>query len=311
PIHHPRLFLNTPSLSSLLYTPIFCFHPLSISYLLAPIVSIEHSHRIQALSGTNYTTWAEEMKALLRSKGLWMLVDGRETRPSAAGKEQTKWDLEQDKAAGELMLNLHHDQRVHIREHQDNPAAAWTALKALYVQQKPGTYFVAYDKFFSIWKHQEEFLSAVTARVDQAMSRIQELHPSSFTLKDLDDELSCMAMIRSLGKDYYHFTPSLSLLSTLDKSTIKAAFQAEYINCRPSPDGTEPISGDSVLAATAGACGCSPNAPCDFCEKPGHCDHKCYARQRAKEAHKASKHSGKGKRANQAQGGVDLLEHGI
>ncbi|KIJ19453.1 hypothetical protein PAXINDRAFT_36378, partial [Paxillus involutus ATCC 200175] len=102
----------------------------------------------------------------------------------------------------------------------------------LYVQQKPGTHFVAYDELFSIRKRQEESLSAVTARVDQAMSRIQELCPSTFTLKDLDNELFCMAMIHSLGKDYYHFTSSLSLLSTLDKSTIKAAFQAKDINCR-------------------------------------------------------------------------------
>ncbi|KIJ09221.1 hypothetical protein PAXINDRAFT_25082, partial [Paxillus involutus ATCC 200175] len=93
-----------------------------------------------------------------------------------------------------------------------------------------GTRFVAYDEFFSIRKRQEESLSAVTARVDQVMSRIQELRPSAFTLKDLDDELACMAMSHSLGKDSYHFTSSLSLLSTLDKSTIKATFQAEDIN---------------------------------------------------------------------------------
>ncbi|KIJ09343.1 hypothetical protein PAXINDRAFT_17563 [Paxillus involutus ATCC 200175] len=247
-------------------------------------MSTEHSHHIQALSGTNYSTWAEEMKALLRSKGLWMLADGRETTSSAAGEEQTKWDL---------------------KEHQDDPAATWTALKALYVQQKPGTCFVAYDEFFSIRKRQEESLSAVTARVEQSMSRIQELHPSTFTLKDVNNELFYMAMIHSLGKDYYHFTSSLSLLSTLDKSTVKAAFQAEDINCQPCPDGAEPVSGDYVLAAAAGTCGCSPNVPCNFCEKPGHCNHKCYARQCAKEAHKASKHSGKGKRANQAQGSAN------
>ncbi|KAF8834990.1 hypothetical protein BDN67DRAFT_913805, partial [Paxillus ammoniavirescens] len=87
------------------------------------------------------------------------------------------------------------DQRVHIREYQDDLAAAWTIIKTLYVQQKPGTCFVAYDEFFSIRKCQEESLSAVTARVEQSMSRIQELHLSTFTLKDLNDKLSCMAMI--------------------------------------------------------------------------------------------------------------------
>ncbi|KIJ17299.1 hypothetical protein PAXINDRAFT_73827 [Paxillus involutus ATCC 200175] len=54
------------------------------------------------------------------------------------------------------------------------------ALKALYVQQKTGTRFVAYDEFFSIRKHQEESLSAVTARVDpraRELTKHREKHP--------------------------------------------------------------------------------------------------------------------------------------
>ena len=50
------------------------------------------------------------MKALLCSKGLWRLVDGKETRPSTPAKEQEAWDIKQDRAAGELMLNLMPDQ---------------------------------------------------------------------------------------------------------------------------------------------------------------------------------------------------------
>jgi hypothetical protein len=66
----------------------------------------QHNHRIQPLNGNNYTIWSEEMKALLRSKGLWRLVDGKEMRPSTPAKEQEAWDIKQDRAAGELMLNL-------------------------------------------------------------------------------------------------------------------------------------------------------------------------------------------------------------
>ncbi|KAI9571899.1 hypothetical protein HD554DRAFT_1987521, partial [Boletus coccyginus] len=79
----------------------------------------------------------------------------------------------------------------------DDPSAAWKALKTLYVQQKPATRFVAYDEFFSIRKRPEETLTALTARVEQGMSRIKEL-PSTFSLTNLDDELFCMAMIRAL-----------------------------------------------------------------------------------------------------------------
>jgi hypothetical protein len=135
----------------------------------------QHNHRIQPLNGNNYTTWSEEMKALLRSKGLWRLVDGKEMRPSTPAKEQEAWDIKQDRAAGELMLNLMPDQRVHIRDSQDDPTAAWKALAALFVQQKASTRFVAYEEFFSVRKRSDESLPALSARVEQAMARIQEL----------------------------------------------------------------------------------------------------------------------------------------
>ena len=160
----------------------------------------QHNHRIQPLNGNNYPTGSEEMKALLRSKGLWRLVDGKETRPSTPAKEQ-------DRAAGELMLNLMLDQRVHIRTQQDDPTAAWKALETLYVQQKACTRFV---EFFTIQKRPEESLPALSARVEQAMARIQQLRPTTFPLKTSDDEPSCMAMMHDLGDEYKHFGSSLA-----------------------------------------------------------------------------------------------------
>lgn len=241
------------------------------------------------------------MKALLRSKGLWRLVSGTEARPTAAGDDQDKWDAKADKAAGEIMLALEADQRVHIRTVQDDPVAAWNALATLYVQQCPGARFVAYDEFFSIRKREDESLTSLTARIELAMLKIQELRSQQFTLTSLDDELVCMAMVRALPPEYSHFTSSLLLLSSLDKATIKSAFMAKDINRKPRAE-VSGASGDSALAAGgARTCGCSPNDPCTFCEKPGHCEHMCFARQRAKDAHKASKRKGKGRNANKAQ----------
>jgi len=88
------------------------------------MVSESQIHRIQPLNGNNYTTWSEEMKALLCSKGLWCLVNGKEKRPTTGDKEQESWDIKQDKAAGELMLNLMPDQGVHIRASQDDSTTA-------------------------------------------------------------------------------------------------------------------------------------------------------------------------------------------
>ena len=74
------------------------------------MASEQHNHCIQPLNGNNYTTWSEEMKALLLFKGLWHLVDGKETHPTTPAKEQEAWDIKQDQAAGELMLNPMPDQ---------------------------------------------------------------------------------------------------------------------------------------------------------------------------------------------------------
>ena len=88
--------------------------------------------------------------AFFCSKGLWQLVSGKEPCPSIVGPDQTAWDIKQAKVAGELMLNIAPDQRVHIQADQDNPTKAWSALKKVFVQQKASSHFVAYDEFFNI-----------------------------------------------------------------------------------------------------------------------------------------------------------------
>ncbi|KAG2108731.1 uncharacterized protein F5147DRAFT_745702 [Suillus discolor] len=116
-----------------------------------------------------------------------------------------------------------------------------------------------------------------------------------------------MAMICALGEDYAQFTSSL-ILKSLDKKELKAAFLAEETQRRRRADALGVSSSDSALVSAAGAppssCKCGANAVCDFCEKAGHCVHKCFAMQRAREAHKtrqASNQPGKsGRRSRNA-----------
>ena len=75
----------------------------------------------------------------------------------------------------------------------------------------------------------------------QAMPRIKELRPSTFTLINLNNELFWMAMIRALGSEYYHFTSSLPLPTDLDKNKVKVAFQTEEINHHPDPNWSSPL----------------------------------------------------------------------
>ena len=274
----------------------------------------QHLHRIQPLNGTNYITWSKEMKALFHSKGLWRLVDGKETCLTIAGTEQTALDIKQDKVAGKLMLKIAPNQRVHIWANQDDSTKAWDALKAVFVQQKASSCFVTYDEFFSIRKCPEESLPALAAQVEDAMLKIKDLHSLTFDMNTLDAELTCMAMIHFLEPKYSNFVSSLALLTDLNKDNVKAAFQTEEINHHPYLNAVPIPTIDSAWSTLLPGCNCPKNAPCEFCENPGHCQYKYYSLQRAKKYYKLNK--GKDRKDEKAQaatasstGSEDIVKH--
>ena len=162
------------------------------------------------LCSSNYSTWKGEMKAFLCTKSLWTIVSGAEKCPDDSKADlQAKWDIRADKAAGQLYLLLSAEQRTHIDAVQDDPAQIWSTLESIHLQQRPGAWFNAWDDFFSIRKKQDESLTSLIARIEDSMSKIQQLRPkdasSPYTIKGLDNELICMAMVGSM------WTPSGSI----------------------------------------------------------------------------------------------------
>src|ERR1700709_616382 len=259
------------------------------------------SNFVTKLTSANYPTWKGEMKTYLRVKGLWLLVNGSETRHLTDADSQSKWDIKADKAAGELYLACSVEQRMHIDAVQDDPVKIWTTLASIHLQQRPGARFNAWDDFFSIRKQPDESLSTLIARIEDGMSKIKELRPNDpknpYTIKDLDAELICMTMVRSLGEEYSHFASSLMLLKSLDKSELQAAFLAEESQRRRRPEGP---GGDTAMFSTSGTCKCGPTATCYFCEQPGHCTHKCHAKQAKNNAKANAGRSGQGRRPRNA-----------
>ncbi|KAG0693050.1 hypothetical protein DFH29DRAFT_1007700 [Suillus ampliporus] len=146
---------------------------------------------------------------------------------------------------------------MHIDAVQDDPVSIWSTLASIHVQQRPGARFNAWDDFFSIRKQPDESLSTLIARIEDGMSKIQELRPKDsakpYSIADLDAELVCMTMVRSLGEEYSHFASSLMLLKSLDKEELKAAFLGEEIQRKRRPEAP---SGDSALFTSSGECRC-------------------------------------------------------
>ena len=61
------------------------------------------STHVPILDGTNYREWATQMRAYLRSVGLWLIVNGTTTAPMDLA-ELAKWTLSDSMANGAIEL---------------------------------------------------------------------------------------------------------------------------------------------------------------------------------------------------------------
>jgi transposase InsO family protein len=225
------------------------------------------------LNNYNYRSWSGDMQAWLMSKELWMLVDGEEPCPPSTDEEsKLKWSRRAQKAAGELYLSVEQDQKSHFHGMLSDPIRIWTTLRDVHMSKKPGARFNAYDSLFSIRKQPNESLQSLCARIDTAMQNIQDLRPTAFILKDLDDELHSMALIRSLPDEYKSLSQSLMLLDDLNKNTIREAFLAEETNSRKRGEQDIPQTSDMALYSSNSS---KSEQECDFCGFKGHTSADC------------------------------------
>jgi hypothetical protein len=135
--------------------------------------------------------------------------------------------------------------------------------------------FGTYNELLSITKQPDESLQSVAGRVSEALIRIQELCPESFTIVQLNKELTIMAMLCTLPRNVYgDFVLSLMRQKTLTRADVEAAFQVKQVECN-AQDG--PLVGSASLRTFG-----KPSSPrsdsdkCPFCTIKGHAQEDCY-----------------------------------
>ena len=82
------------------------------------------------LNNTNYFQWLPHMVDILRSKGLYRIATGLETKPSDNDKA-TKWENKQDQARGLIGMSIAQDLRFHILD-IDSPDEALEKIKTVF-----------------------------------------------------------------------------------------------------------------------------------------------------------------------------------
>ena len=215
---------------------------------------------------------------------------------------RTKTRSSNGKSALRKQLESCFSQLNQIKSLTSTPSSAtlsiriWTTLRDVHMSKKPGARFNAYDNLFSIRKQPDESLQSLCARIDTSMQSIQDLRPSSFTLKEMDDELHSMALIRSLPDEYKSLSQSLMLLDDLNKTKIREAFLAEETNSQRRGEQFNAGTSDLALSTSNNA---KYDQECDFCGLKGHTSVECRKLVAAK-AYARKQRTGKKQTANTA-----------
>ena len=155
------------------------------------------------LGESNYSQWVADMKAALMMKGCWRIVDKTIPQPSPGSDKLAEWLEKHDMAAGLIWLTLERSQKAMVQAHQSDAIKLWEELAKLHAKDSEISRFMAYDDLLSITLQENESLSGLISRVEEAVNRVKLLRPTTYTLEKLDDELAAMALIRSLPYEAY------------------------------------------------------------------------------------------------------------
>ena len=121
-------------------------------------------------------------------------------------------------------------QKAHFKDVENDPVKIWAKLEAAHLTKLPTEGFNVYSDFFGITLGPGELLFSVILRIDEAFQCIVNLCPSEYTLKNLDDELQSMAMIRALTPEYSSFRSTLMMQKEIKQETLVTAFRVEETN---------------------------------------------------------------------------------
>ena len=159
----------------------------------------------------------------------WMIVNGDWTCLISDNKEICTWHRLQGRAAGILWNSLTQSQQIHVQDVMSDPIRMWSVLASIHEQKRPAARFVAYDNLFGARKEDDESLPALVTRIKGLHHAITNSRPELMTMKDLDDELMCMALVRALPMPKYQsFVTMLTLLPQFDFKTLTEACQIEH-----------------------------------------------------------------------------------
>jgi hypothetical protein len=219
-----------------------------------------------------------EMRAYLAEQKVWYIVSGKDTKPSDTA-QAVVWHDKAVTAAGAIYRALEPGQRVHVVGVEMDPVKMWEKLAAVHVQKVSSVCFNALDALLAVRKSTDESLPSVVTQVDSLLQDLKALRPEGYTMDNLNDDLSAMAMICALGPKYTKFASSLVCFDPT-RSEVVQAFICKHNHCLPHAGGADSAAycaqGPPLSSSTL-------DAVCNFCSFKGHLEATCHRRAAARD----------------------------
>jgi hypothetical protein len=131
----------------------------------------------------------------------------------------------------------------------------------------------------AIKKSPDESLPSVVARVDSLLQDLKAIRPEGYTIDNLDNNLSAMAMIHALGSEYAEFASSLVCCDPT-RSEVVQAFICEHNNRLPHAGAADNAAYHAHASPLSSS---TQDAMCDFCGFKGHLEATCHCRAAARD----------------------------
>jgi hypothetical protein len=157
----------------------------------------------------NYSLWSLRTKIILKSRGLWRLVEGLETIPAdAEAVELERWKMRDASAQLQLLTNIP-DKWVWIFGQTSTAKEAWSALLELFQPQSMFKQSLAMRKFSELKAAEDGDVRAHVIRMSELWHQV--LATGAQTPGDESEKYFVDSLLRSLPPSWSSFTQSWGL----------------------------------------------------------------------------------------------------
>jgi hypothetical protein len=223
--------------------------------------------------GDDHPGWYVKIQSRLMSEGVWGRVQGTILESEEDKKKHTH-TIALEKAVGLIRCYISDEILSNIPDLKlNNAKELLDHLATVYGSKTAGSRLLSLAQLMSLSKSPDETITVWISRVDSAMRKFSSNHDSSYTLKDLKDEIS-KSIILNGAPDYREIAVTLLTHDVMTKADVEQSLRREETRRAQEAQHASAIAAAAAATVTV----------CVLCGKGSHPVDKCFKLKAAQDA---------------------------